>query len=454
MLGAIGRSGKNPDITFSDSAALVRPGHRRGRRRHRGDRHRRRSVLGSGVRRGFLLRIRGLQLLRGCRLRIRRLYVFLRRLAERRRGAQSTRHLQPTSPPRRGVNLATARRGAGAAGTEAGGIDELQPFPPSEGEGDEYCETPTKEPAVAATEEPAAALVTTTGDVAEVRDRAQAETEAGAGPTLSSGDGAPAMPHDGFVFQTVTERPRRPRQPLALPAPLPPVDGADELQTSFTASDDCADELQCPVLGQCVEVSWDDDGKYYRCMFTAFDGKDVTILYDNGEEETVALAGLVYSPLDPRADVDGAASPSSDQSQALSVQTPHEGRKVWSAEPPKVEELAKISRDLNRLDAENYLLDDLDDRLGLLFSVASIICGASSRRAAACWKFIGNCRASERWSKVKSSYAVALQRPARLAYVLEEAGMDPDTEVTKDNAKEILAESSRDGRAPVRARRR
>ena len=33
--------------------------------------------------------------------------------------------------------------------------------------------------------------------------------------------------------------------------------------------------------------------------------------------------------------------------------------------------------------------------------------------------------------------------------------MDPDTEVTKDNAKEILAEFVEgDGRAPVRARRR
>ena len=38
----------------------------------------------------------------------------------------------------------------GAAVTEAGGVDALQPFPPSEGEGDEYCETPTEEPAAAA----------------------------------------------------------------------------------------------------------------------------------------------------------------------------------------------------------------------------------------------------------------------------------------------------------------
>ena len=243
------------------------------------------------------------------------MYLFLRRLAERRREDRSRRDI--FSRRRRRVRTSYPGDGGataelGAAGTEAGGVDELPPLPPSEG--DEYCETPTKEPAAAATEEPAAALVAT-GDVAEGRDRAQAETEAIAGPTtLSCGDGAPATPHDGFVFQTVTERPRRPRQSLALPAPLPPVDGADELQTSFTASDDGADELQCPVLGRCVEVLWDPDGKYYRCKFTAFDGKDVTILYDNGDEETVALAGLVYNPLDSQADVDDAASPSSDQS--------------------------------------------------------------------------------------------------------------------------------------------
>ena len=327
--------------------------------------------------------------------------------------------------------------------TEAGGVDELQPFPPPEGGGDEYCETPTKEPAAAATEEPAAAHVAT-GDVAEGRDRAQAENEAGAGPTtLSSGDGAP---HDGFVFQTVTERQRRTRRLPALPgAPAQlPVDGADELQTSFTASDDCADELQCPVLGQCVEVLWDDDGKYYRCMFTAFDGKDVTILYDTGHEETVALAGLVYNLVDPQADVDGAASPSSEESQALErFRLLTKDEKYGPQNRKEVEELAKIQQKLESfLNDENYLLDDLDGfKLGLLFT--------SGRYEIRCIKPEGGAvlesykKIVERvrdGPKVKSSVAVALQkRPARLAFVLEEAGMDPATEVTKDNAEEIRA---------------
>ena len=103
MLEAIAAlEGVNPDITFSDSAALVPTEGRRGRRRHRGDRHRRALVLGSGVRRGFLLRIRGLQLLlRGCQLRVRRSYVFLRLLAERRREDRSRRDI--FSPRRRRV---------------------------------------------------------------------------------------------------------------------------------------------------------------------------------------------------------------------------------------------------------------------------------------------------------------------------------------------------------------
>ncbi|CAH0380417.1 unnamed protein product [Pelagomonas calceolata] len=331
----------------------------------------------------------------------------------------------------------------GAAVTEAGGVDGHQPFQPPEGEGDEYCETPTKEPAAAATEEPAAANVAT-GDVAEGRDRAQAETEAIAGlTTLSCGDGAPAMPHDGFVFQTVTERPRRPRQSLALPAPLPPVDGADELQTSFTASDDCADELQCPVLGQCVEVLWDPDGKYYRCKFTAFDGKDVTILYDNGDEETVALAGLVYNPLDSQADVDGAASPSSEESQALErFRLLTKDEKYGPKNRKEVEELAKIQQKLESfLNDENYLLDDLDGfKLGLLFTGGryKVRCVPEGGGALEPYKAI--VERLRDGPKVKSSKGVALsKRPARLAHVLEEAGMDPDTEVTKDNAEEILA---------------
>ena len=333
----------------------------------------------------------------------------------------------------------------GAAVTEAGGVDELQPFPPPEGGGDEYCETPTKEPAAAATEEPAAAHVAT-GDVAEGRDRAQAENEAGAGPTtLSSGDGAPAMPHDGFVFQTVTERPRRPHRPLALPAPLPPVDGADELQTSFTASDDCADELQCPVLGQCVEVLWDDDGKYYRCMFTAFDGKDVTILYDTGHEETVALAGLVYNLVDPQADVDGAASPSSEESQALErFRLLTKDEKYGPQNRKEVEELAKIQQKLESfLNDENYLLDDLDGfKLGLLLiSGRYYIRCIKPEGGAVLESYRAIVERVRNGPKVKSSLAVTFQkRPARLAYVLEEAGMDPATEVTKDNAEEILAE--------------
>ena len=40
---------------------------------------------------------------------------------------------------------------------------------------------------------------------------------------------------------------------------------------------------------------WDRDGKYYPGVITACDGEEATILYDNGEEETVALAGLVFN---------------------------------------------------------------------------------------------------------------------------------------------------------------
>jgi hypothetical protein len=307
-----------------------------------------------------------------------------------------------TSNP--GENGATAD--LGAAETEAGGVDELQPFPPSEGEGDEYCETPTKEPAAAATEEPAAADVAT-GDVAEVLDRAQAETEA-----------------------------------------LPPVGGADELQTSFTASDDCADELQCPVLGRCVEVLWDPDGKYYRCKFTAFDGKDVTILYDNGDEETVALAGLVYNPLDSQADVDGAASPSSEESQALErFRLLTKDEKYGPQNRKEVEELAKIQQKLESfLNNEGYLLDDLDGfKLGLLFTSGRYDIRCIKPEGGVLFSYKAVVARLRDGPNVKSSRAAAIsasleKRPARLAYVLEKAGLDPATEVTKDNAKEILAE--------------
>ena len=40
---------------------------------------------------------------------------------------------------------------------------------------------------------------------------------------------------------------------------------------------------------------WDRDGKYYPGVITADDGEEVTILYDNGEEETVALADVVFN---------------------------------------------------------------------------------------------------------------------------------------------------------------
>ena len=271
-----------------------------------------------------------------------------------------------TSNP--GENGATAE--LGAAGTEAGGVDELQPFPPSEGGGDEYCETPTKEPAAAATEEPAAALVAT-GDVAEGRDRAQAETEAGAGRLLclpatarrdaprwvcvSNRHGAPA---------TATPVARSPRAAAARRRRRRAPDVVHGVDVRWAAPD----ELQCPVLGQCVEVLWDDDGKYYRCMFTAFDGKEVTILYDTGDEETVALAGLVYNPLDSQADVDGAASPSSEEShEPFRLLTKDE--KYGPQNRKEEEELAKIQQKLESfLNDEGYLLDDLDGfTCGLLF---------------------------------------------------------------------------------------
>ena len=48
-------------------------------------------------------------------------------------------------------------------------------------------------------------------------------------------------------------------------------------------------------VGDRVEVLWDRDGKYYPGVITADDGEEATILYDNGDKETVALADIVFN---------------------------------------------------------------------------------------------------------------------------------------------------------------
>ena len=48
-------------------------------------------------------------------------------------------------------------------------------------------------------------------------------------------------------------------------------------------------------VGDRVEVLWDRDGKYYPGVITADDGEEATILYDNGEEETLTLADVVFN---------------------------------------------------------------------------------------------------------------------------------------------------------------
>ena len=61
------------------------------------------------------------------------------------------------------------------------------------------------------------------------------------------------------------------------------------------SDDSTEEEVGQGIVGDRVEVVWDRDGKYYPGVITACDGEVATILYDNGEEETVALAGLVFN---------------------------------------------------------------------------------------------------------------------------------------------------------------
>ena len=61
------------------------------------------------------------------------------------------------------------------------------------------------------------------------------------------------------------------------------------------SDDSTEEEVGQGSVGDRVEVVWDRDGKYYPGVITAGDGEEATILYDNGEEETVALAGLVFN---------------------------------------------------------------------------------------------------------------------------------------------------------------
>ncbi len=61
------------------------------------------------------------------------------------------------------------------------------------------------------------------------------------------------------------------------------------------SDDSTEEEVGQGFVGDRVEVLWDRDGKYYPGVITADDGEEVTILYDNGEEETVALADVVFN---------------------------------------------------------------------------------------------------------------------------------------------------------------
>ena len=61
------------------------------------------------------------------------------------------------------------------------------------------------------------------------------------------------------------------------------------------SDDSTEEEVGQGIVGDRVEVLWDRDGKYYPGVITACDGEVATILYDNGEEETAALAGLVFN---------------------------------------------------------------------------------------------------------------------------------------------------------------
>ena len=61
------------------------------------------------------------------------------------------------------------------------------------------------------------------------------------------------------------------------------------------SDDSTEEEVGQGFVGDSVEVLWDRDGKYYPGVITADDGEEATILYDNGEEETVALADIVFN---------------------------------------------------------------------------------------------------------------------------------------------------------------
>ena len=73
-------------------------------------------------------------------------------------------------------------------------------------------------------------------------------------------------------------------------------DDVENFEPYESESDDSTEEeVGQGIVGDRVEVVWDRDGKYYPGVITACDGEVATILYDNGEEETAALAGLVFN---------------------------------------------------------------------------------------------------------------------------------------------------------------
>ena len=61
------------------------------------------------------------------------------------------------------------------------------------------------------------------------------------------------------------------------------------------SDDSTEEEVGQGIVGDRVEVLWDRDGKYYPGVITACDGEVATILYDNGEEETLTLADVVFN---------------------------------------------------------------------------------------------------------------------------------------------------------------
>ena len=73
-------------------------------------------------------------------------------------------------------------------------------------------------------------------------------------------------------------------------------DDVENFEPYESESDDSTEEeVGQGIVGDRVEVLWDRDGKYYPGVITACDGEVATILYDNGDEETGALAGLVFN---------------------------------------------------------------------------------------------------------------------------------------------------------------